>query len=212
MIRLHHCHQSRSMRVLWMLYELDLEFELVLHAFDRSLRDPAYLALHPAGRVPALEIDNGVIFESLGALAYLAGRHPDARLGGRGIDWLNWLNFGETISQHIAALTQQHIVLYPPEARSKVVCGIEAKRLEKTFAALNGRLTGRDYLLDDFSAADIAVGQALYMGQHFVRLDPFMRLCDYYQRLAARPAFRRALPGQGDTLLYAQDFYEVPDG
>jgi len=191
MIRLHHCAQTRSMRVLWMLYELGLDFELVTHAFDRSLRDPAYLALHPVGRVPTLEIDGGVVFESLAALQYLAVRHVDKGLAGAGMDWLNWLNFAETISQHTAALTQQHIAIYPPEARSGLVCKIEAMRLGKTYQALEG--------------------QALYMAKHFVKLEGFPRVAAYYERLSARAAFLRALPEAGEVLLYVKDYYEVPD-
>ena len=209
MIRLHHCHQARSQRVLWMLYELGLEFELVVHPFGPALRDPAYLAKHPAGRVPALEIDGGVIFESLGALQYLADRHPDSGLGGSGIDWLNWLNFAETISQHAAALTQQHVALYEPAMRSPVVCKIEALRLAKTYAALEARLEGRDYLLGEFSAVDVAVGQALYMAKHFAKLESFELVSGYYSRLAERAAFQQALPGEGDELLYVKDYYEL---
>ncbi|MGB1034621.1 MAG: glutathione S-transferase N-terminal domain-containing protein, partial [Primorskyibacter sp.] len=51
MIRLHHCPQTRSMRSLWLLHELGIPFEVVTHGFDKTLRDPAYLALSPAGRV-----------------------------------------------------------------------------------------------------------------------------------------------------------------
>ena len=212
MIKLHHCAETRSMRVLWMLHELGVDFELVEQTFGRELRDPAYLAKHPAGRVPALEIDGGVIFESLGALQYLADRYPNAGLGGKGIDWLNWLNFAETISQHSAALTQQHVALYPPESRSPVVCKIEAIRLTKTYAALEGRLLERDYLLGEFSAVDIAVGQALYMSKHFAKLEGFERVNAYYQRLAAREAFKKALPREGEALLYKQDYYEPING
>ena len=45
MIQLHHCHETRSMRVLWLLNELGVDFELRVHGFDRSLRDRAYLDL-----------------------------------------------------------------------------------------------------------------------------------------------------------------------
>ena len=211
MIRLHHCAQTRSQRVLWMLYGLGLDFELVGHAFDRSLRDADYLALHPAGRVPALEIDGGVIFESLAALQYLAERHVEKGLAGAGMDWLNWLHFAETMSQHTAALTQQHIAIYPAEARSGVVCKIEAMRLGKCYAALEGRLENRDYVLGEFSAADVGLGQALYMARHFVKLERFPRVTAYYERLSSRAAFQRALPQAGEALLYVKDYYEVPD-
>jgi len=211
MIRLHHCPQTRSQRVLWMLYELGVEFELVTHAFDRSLRDPAYLALHPAGRVPALEIDGGVIFESLAALQYLAERHLDQGLVAAGIDGLNWLHFAETMSQHTAALTQQHIAIYPAEARSSIVCKIEAMRLGKTYAALEGRLVGREYVLGEFSAADVGLGQALYMARHFVKFVDYPWVAAYFERLSARAAFQKSLPQAGEALLYVKDNYEVPD-
>lgn len=211
MIRLHHCAQSRSMRVLWMLYELELDFDLVVHGFDRTLRDPSYLALHPAGRVPALEIDGGVIFESLAALQYLSERHVEKGLAGAGIDWLNWLHFAETMSQHTAALTQQHIAIYPPEARSQLVCKIEAKRLEKTYAALERRLDGREFVLKAFSAADVGLGQALYMARHFAKIEAFPLVAAYYERLAARTAFQKSLPQAGEALLYVKDYYDVPN-
>jgi len=68
MIRLHHCHQTRSMRSLWLLHELDVPFDLKTYPFDKSLRAADYLALNPTGRVPTLELDGQVICES-GAIA-----------------------------------------------------------------------------------------------------------------------------------------------
>ncbi|MBL4807147.1 MAG: glutathione S-transferase [Rhodobacteraceae bacterium] len=218
MIRLHHVPESRSMRVLWMLHELGLDFELAVHPFDKSLRDPTYLAVHPGGRVPALEIDDTVLFESGAALEYLCARHPQAGLGcafGHAdyADWLNWLHFAESISQHTAALTQQHVAIYPAEKRSPLVTKLEAARLAKLFQALDARLSGRDTLLESgFSAADIGVGQALYMAKHFVRLGRFERLNAYYERLSARTAFQKSLPADGDMRLYQAGFYEVLNG
>ena len=215
MITLHHVPESRSMRVLWMLHELGLDFEVKTYPFDKSLRDPAYLAVHPAGRVPALEIDGVVLFESGAAIEYLAAR--EGRLG-RVRDnkdfsqWLNWLHFAETISQNSAALTQQHVVIYPAEKRSALVTRLEPMRLVKTFAALEKRLQGRDYLLGDFSGADVAVGQALYMAKHFAPLEPFALLTGYFARLNARAAFQKSLPVDGESRLYDAGFYEALDG
>lgn len=217
MIRLHHCHETRSMRTLWLLHELDVPFEVVTHGFDKSLRTPDYLALNPAGRVPALEIDGRTLWESGAITEYLCERFPKAGLGRmtgdpERADWLIWLHFAETISQHTAALTQQHIVLYEDAMRSPVVMRIEAKRLEKCYAALEARLSGRDWLLDTgFSAADVGVGQALYMARHFARTDTFPALAAWYARASARPAFARALPPPGAARLYAREFYEAWD-
>ena len=121
MITLHHCPQSRSMRVLWLLEELDVPYRVQVRAFDKSLRAPEFLSLSPAGRVPALEIDGERMFESAAIMEYLCERFQDAGLGRLPGDmdrmaWLVWLHFAETISQHVAALTQQHILLYELEA------------------------------------------------------------------------------------------------
>ncbi len=217
MIRLHHCHQTRSMRVLWLLNELGIDFEVVLHSFDRSLRAPEYLVLSPAGRVPALEIDGGVMFESGAILEFLCEKFPDMMLGRPPgaldrAEYLTWLHFGETISQHTAALTQQHIMLYEDSMRSPTVMKLEAKRLEKCYHAIEARLStpveNRDCLLTGgFTAADIAVGQAVYMAQHFARLDGFPETAAWMERLAERPAFQASLPPEGADLLYREAFY-----
>ena len=218
MIRLHHCHQTRSMRSLWLLYELGVDFDLVVHPFDKSLRSTEYLALNPAGRVPALELDGQVIWETGAITELLCERFPDAGLGrllgnADRADWLIWVHFAETISQHTAALTQQHIALYDDSMRSPTVMKLEAKRLEKCYAAVEGRLQGRDHLLDSgFSAADISVGQVVYMARHFARTDAFPRLSEWYGRITARPAFIKSLPPDGAERLYGSAFYEAWDG
>ena len=81
---------------------------------------------------------------------------------------------------------------------------LEAKRLAKTLATVEGSLQG-DYLLSAFSAADIGVGQAVYMAQHFVSLDAFPKLFGWFDLLQARPAFRKSLPDK--QWLYAKPFY-----
>ena len=209
MIRLHHCHQTRSMRSLWLLYELGVKFELLVYPFDKTLREEPYRSLNPTGRVPTLEIDGVVLAESGAIAEALCERFPEAALGrdpghAERLSWLNWIHFAETISQHCAALTQQHVALYDDAMRSPIVMQLEAKRLAKTLRTVDGALRG-EYLLSGFSAADVSVGQAVYMSSHFVRFDDMPRLSAWYDRLSARSAFRRALPVEPG--LYTQDFY-----
>lgn len=213
MIKLHHCPQTRSMRSLWLLHELGIPFEVISHPFDKSLREPAYLALNPAGRVPALEDGDQVIFETGAITEWLVERYPEAGLGrapgeSERAEWLIWLHFSETISQHSAALTQQHVMLYDDSMRSSLIMRLEAARLAKTFAVVEARLQGRDMLLDGgFSAADISIGQAIYMGRHFVSLEEFPALSAWYGQVTARPAFEASCPQPGEALLYPQPFY-----
>ncbi|MEM0946895.1 MAG: glutathione S-transferase family protein [Pseudomonadota bacterium] len=221
MICLHHCHQTRSMRALWLLNELGVEFDVVVHPFGKTLRSKDYLALHPVGRVPALELDGNVIWESGAITEVLCERFPEARLGrapkdAERADWLIWVHFAETVSQHTAALTQSHIVLYKDWMRSPTVMSIEAKRLSRCFGAIEEHLLSagpdQDFLLrSGFSAADISVGHAVYMARHFVKTEAFPALDAWYCRITARPGFKSALPPEGAERLYAKEFYPAPD-
>lgn len=214
MIRLHHCPQTRSMRVLWLLNELGVDFELQEWPFDKSLRSQDFLALNPVGRVPALELDGASIWESGACLQLLCERFPEAGLGrapdhGERAQFLTWLHFAETISQHAAALTQQHVVLYEDAMRSPIVMKLEAARIGKCYAALEdalGENPAGNYLLPTgFSAADIAVGQAVYMARHFTPIEGYAALSAWYTRLTNRPAFQASLPRA--TQLYEKSFY-----
>ncbi len=211
MIRLHHVPQTRSQRSLWLLYEIGIDFELQTYSFDAAIKSPEYLSLNGAGRVPTLEIDDQVLTES-GAIAETLcetyspndlGRAPGQAERGA---WLNWLHFAETISQHTANLTQQHIMLFEDHMRSPIVMKLEAKRLAKTFSVVDGALEGKDYLLSTFSAADIGIGQAVDMGRHFVRIEDFGNLSRWFATITARTAYQKST--EGPKALYKQDFYE----
>ncbi|WP_108837581.1 glutathione S-transferase family protein [Tateyamaria sp. Alg231-49] len=221
MITLHHCPQTRSMRTLWLLHELEIPFRLVVHPFDKSLRRPEFLSLSPAGRVPALEIDGERMFETGAITEYLCERFSPEAMG-RGANsldrmaWLVWVHFAETVSQHAAALTQQHVVLYEDAMRSPIVMKLEAARLRKCYDAIEARLStpleNRDYLLTSgFSAADVSVGQAVYMARHFAALDQYPETTKWYARITERPAFKASLPESGGGL-YDKDFYPAWEG
>jgi glutathione S-transferase len=211
MITLHHCPQTRSMRSLWLLHELDVPFQVSTYAFDKSLRAPEFLEKSLAGRVPALEIDGEPIFETGAICEVLCERFSPEDLGRPAghperAQWLVWVHFAETITQHSAALTQQHIALRDDSMRSPIVMKLEAARIGKCYAALEARLAERDYLLDGgFSAADISVGQAVYLARFFAHLDGYPAVEDWYARITERVAFQASLPGK--DALFDGDFF-----
>lgn len=215
MIRLHHVPQARSFRTLWLLEEMGLRFEVVGHSFfDRSLRDPDYLALSPAGRVPALEIDGQVLFESGAITEYLTETRPGlapAPKSAERADWLEWLHFAETIGQHLAALTQQHIVLREDWMRSPAVMKLEARRLEKVLEVVEAVTARHEYLLPSgFSAVDTNVGYGVIVAARFVPAGLLPAVDAYRARLQERPAFQRAAARDGVPQIYLREFYPVP--
>jgi len=215
-LTLHHCHQARSMRSLWLLHEIGEPFELVVHEFGAELHQPEYLRHSGAGRVPCL-IDGGVVLSESGAITeYLCAKYaPELGRTSKDPDWPDWLqylHFAETMGAHVATLTQQHIVLFKDEMRSPVLMKIERKRLELVLSVLEQRLGGRNFILDGFSGIDTNIGYGLYVAQRFTPLKVYPNLTRYFDRLQARPAFAKSLPPKDATIIYKQDFYEVWDG
>jgi glutathione S-transferase len=202
-ITLYHSPRSRSMRTLWLLDELGLDFELVSMPLDlKILRSPEYLAIHPLGRVPCLVDGATTLFES-GALAqYLCETYDPAQRLHRPpghperAEWLQWIHFAETIAVHGASLVQQRVFIAESE-RSPAVHKLESKRLEKAIGVVDRRLADRDYLLaSGFTAADTNVGWSVVLGRSFLGLDAFPNARAYLERLEARPAFQAAAKDQ----------------
>lgn len=218
MIRLHHVPQSRSLRVLWLLEEIGLAYELVTHSIlDGSLRAPEFRALSPAARIPALEIDGAVMFESGAIMQYLVETRAPHLAPPPGsaerMAWLQWLHFAETMAVHLANLTQHHLVLREDWMRSPTVMRLEAKRLAICLDAAAAAAEARGgWLLGDFTAADVAVGYGVHVGRYFVALEQRPHVRALHERILARPAFARALARDGAAQLYTRDFYPPPEG
>lgn len=218
MITLHHVAASRSFRTLWLLEELGLSYDLKHYKItDGSLRDPAFLAKSPAGRVPALEIDNQVIFESAAITQILCESYPDAGLAPQVDDaeraaYLQWLSFAETQASILASLNLQMVFLRPPAKPSVVVLKLEVARLKATLAPLDTVLGTQDWLLGSgFSAADTMLGFNLFAVPYFVDLEPFPNLRAYVDRMSAREAFQRAKAADGKQAFYTKPFYAPED-
>ena len=215
MIRLHHVPGSRSFRVLWLLEELGEEFEIRIWSLtDGSLRSPEFRALSPAGRVPALEVDGRVIFESGAIAEYLTetrGRLAPGRGAADRADFLEWVHFAETQANILQNLNIQHIFLRPQSARSPVLMKLDTKRLDVTMRALEAHLADCEWLLGDFSAADCMLGFNIEAVFRFVRREAYPVAAAYCARAEARPAYRRAALKGGRSTIYTQDFYELPD-
>ena len=157
MLSLHHCPEARSMRALWILEEMGLPFEL--HELDfsmASLRDPAFLAVSPLGRVPCLVDGDTRVFESGAIMIHLAeksGKFLPADTVGRSrvIQWLMFQMGG------VGPMMGQANVFYRyfPE---KIQPAIDRYQSEgrRLFEVLNTQLGKTEYLAGDYSIADMA--------------------------------------------------------
>lgn len=215
MIHLHHSPGSRSFRVIWLLEELGLDYDLTAYDFtDGSLRHPDHLARSPAGKVPALEIDGVKLFESGAIAQWLTEREgrlaPRPGEPGRA-DFLQWLHFAETQGICIQNLNIQYNFIRPESARSAPFIKLETKRLAVTARALEARLSGRECLLDGgFSAVDCMFGFNVRSLFHFLRAEEYPATAAWWNRMQARPACARALDREGGGM-FDRDFYELPD-
>lgn len=211
-----HVPLSRSMRVLWLLNEIGGDFEVhELSMFDKSMRQPPYSDIHPVGRVPALQIDGLTLHESGASVEYLCETRAPTLWRAPGEDgrpgWLDWLHFAETLGQHLASLTQQHIFLREDHMRSPIVMRLEAARLSRALSLVEKTVADQDWLMKSgFSGVDCAVGHGVYIASRFVRYDDRPALAGYMARCAARPAFQASLPSADVKVIYEKPFYEAP--
>jgi len=216
MIRLHHVPSSRSFRTLWLLTEMGIEPEIVTYRIqDGSLRTPEYLSRSPAGRVPALEIDGRVIYESGAIAEYLCETRPEHGLGRapgdpERIPFLEAMHYSETMASLIAGLNLQWIFLRDPSQRSDTVVKIDARRLATTIEPLERLLAGQEHVLaSGFSAADTMLGFNIMAAPRYVRMDPFPNVVAWWDRMQQREGFRAAKALDGEQNFYRKDFYEV---
>jgi glutathione S-transferase len=216
---LHSIAGSRSFRVNWLLHELDEAVEIVPYQImDGSLQHPEFKAMSPARRVPALEIDGRVLYESGAIVQYLCetreghGLMPQVGSEERA-DWLQWLHYAETIAAGIQNLNMQHLFLPKDWMKSPTVMGIETKRLAIALKAVEGALAdGREFLLaSGFSAADVMMGFTLESASRYVRFDGYPLTTAYLRRIEARPAYQMAQVAEGEQQFYTQDFYDLPE-
>ena len=191
---LYHAAPSRSSIVHWMLEELGQPYELQMVSFKKGEnRQPAYLAVNPMGKVPALKHGDTVITEAAAICAYLADEFPQAGLNipvgdPRRGTYLKWLFFGPSCVE--PAITERAFPRKEPPMRSSLGFGdfdTVVDVLANAAAAASPYLLGKS-----FTAADVVIGSGLRWGTMFKLLPERAEFKPYMATLAERPALRRA--------------------
>lgn len=201
MITLYHSPRTRSLRVLWLLEELGVPYELRSMAFTPDvLKSADYLRLSPLGKVPALEDGDVRLFESGAIVEYLVERYDSGRLAPAigtpaRAAYLQWIHFAEGTAMPPVSQLAQHTMFKPAEERVAAVAADARASIGIWLRLLESALAGRDYLCgSQFTAADVMMGYSLLLPKWFGMLgDDAPNLAAYLARLEERPALQKAL-------------------
>jgi len=183
---------SRGRIARWMLEEVGQPYDVHYKEFA-ALKEEAYLAINPMGKVPALKHGEAIVTECAAICAYLAAAFPEAGLAPeRGTqahaDYLRWLFFGAGPVE--AAVSAKALgLLAPPERAAMVGYGTFGDVMD----GLEQAVSGKTYIAGDrFSAADVYVGSQIGWGLQFGSIEDRPAFRAYWAGLADRPAHKRA--------------------
>jgi glutathione S-transferase len=199
MIKLYHLPKTRSVRIIWLLEELGLDYEVeVLTADTKSA--PAFLQISPLSKVPAIEDGDLVLTESVAIVQYVLSEYGQGRLhppadSKEYAQFLQWLNFGEaTLMQPITEVIVNK--LFRPEEHKHQFSIEQGTQIFADMArVIDSVLVNSDYLVgDDFTAADIVNGYSLNIADMLgliSAIDGVEHLRGYIDRLRSREAFKK---------------------
>lgn len=200
MIIVHHLNESRSQRILWLLEELNLPYEIRHYARDATTRlaPPELKAVHPLGKSPVLQVDGRTLIESGVIVDYLLRRHGrGALLPATGSDdfeaYQQWLHYAE--GSAMLPLLLKLYVSRLGDAGAPLKPRIDSE-LANHLGFVDRSLQGRDWLVGDkLTGADV---QMSFVGEaaRGLRAD-YPAMDAWVRRFQARPAYRRALERGG---------------
>lgn len=202
MITLYHLGVSQSDRIVWLLEELELPYQL--EWYDRGedgLAPPEYLALHPTATAPVIRDGDTVLAESAAICEYLCQRHGDGRLTvgpqqDNYADYLYWMQ----MNGNIMALFFSKNAL--SDDSSPLMKSLVERRENAYYKYMEQRLGQHDYLAgDDFTCADIMMMFNLTTLSMFGgrSIDDLPNTQAYVERVSQRPAYQKAMAIAGPT-------------
>ena len=200
MLKVHFVAGTRSGRVVWLLEELGLEYEVNIMPFTKEgLKSPEHRSRHALGRVPVLEDGDISIFESGAIIDYVLERHKNGGLKPNSDApefpfYLQWYHYCEGMVMPPMNQIVVQTILLPPDRRDEVVLNQAKNLLTKSLAPVNENLADKNYLIGDFSAADLMLGHSCFMANRLGCVsDEMQNIKDYVARIADRPAFKKAI-------------------
>jgi glutathione S-transferase len=209
MLTVHHLNNSRSQRILWLLEELGLEYQLKTYQRDpeSNLAPPELEQIHPLGKSPVLTDDRATIIESGAIIDYILRHYGAGRLqpeqGTHGYEqYLQWLHYAEG-----SAMLPMMLKMYTArlgDAGAPLQPRI-SDELQRHLGYIENALQGVDWLVDNcFSGADIQLSFVVEITPLLYSQEALPNITAYRQRLQQRPAYRAALE-RGGFYAYGSD-------
>ena len=206
MIVVHHLNESRSQRILWLLEELELDYEIKRYQRDAATRlAPAELkAVHPLGKSPVITDGDRTIHESGAIIDYIIRRHGNGRLqpapdSPAYDEYQSWLHYAE--GSAMLPLMLFMYVMRLGDAGAPLHPRIESE-IANHLGYIDQSLSGKAFLLgEDLSGADIQMSFIAEVAKAFGKLPAYPNMAAWLDRLHARPAWRKALERGGPYAL-----------
>jgi glutathione S-transferase len=206
MIVVHHLNESRSQRVLWLLEELGLPYEVKRYQRDATtnLAPPELKAVHPLGKSPVITDGDRTIAESGAIVDYLIRRYGNGRLqpdpASPDYDqYVHWLHFAE--GSAMLPLMLQLYTMRLGDAGAPLKPRIDGE-IANHLGYVDAALAGREFLVgDDLTGADVQMTFVAEVARMFGHLPSYPNLAAYVERMHARPAFQRAVERGGGYAL-----------
>jgi len=198
MLTVHHLNNSRSQRILWLLEELELDYDLKCYQRDAStnLAPPELEVVHPLGKSPIVTDSGNVIIESGAIIDYILRRHGGGRLlPAPGTvaheQYLQWLHYAEG-----SAMLPLMLRMYTsrlPDGGAALQPRID-NELKRHLGYMNRALEGAEWFVGNrFSGADVQLSFVVEIAPLLHSLDQLPNLADFKERIHLRPAYQRAL-------------------
>ncbi len=203
MIQVHHLNNSRSQRILWLLEELGLEYEIVKHQRDpeTNLAPEALTNVHRLGKSPVVVDGTDVIIESGAIIEHLVQKFGGGRLRPsegtpEALLYLQLMHYSEG-----SAMLPLMLKLYVGrlgEAGAELTPRIDSE-IERHISYLESLLEGKDWFVgNELSAADIQLSFAVQAARMLYGMDKFPNLAAFLDRIKERPAYEKALERGGE--------------
>ena len=182
---------SRGRVARWMLEEVGAPYRVEIMDYKTTMKAPAYLAINPMGKVPAIQHNGKVVTENAAICAYLADAFPEAALApapSDRADYYRWLFFAAGPLEY--AVTNNAFGMKPPADREAAV---GYGNLKTALDTLEYAVTRLPFIAGDrFTAADLYVGSHLGFGMQFGTIEKRPAFEAYHAKLKDRPAALRA--------------------